>query len=474
MRILIQNGEIVTAADRFPADLLIEGETIAAIGRNLPSEGTDRVYDARGKYVIPGGIDAHCHLELPFMGTVSRDDFFTGTRAAVAGGTTCLIDFCIPARGESMKSALETWDAKSQGKACCDYSYHMAVTSWGEERRQELDLAFERGITSFKVFMAYKGVLMLADDEIFDLMLEVKRRGGLVTAHAVNGDVLNVLAARYAAEGKLTPAYHPLCQPAVAEGEATGRFLELGGIAGQSACVVHMTAAQAVEELARARARGWASFGETCPQYLVLDDSLYNLPGFEGAKYVLSPPLRKRHDQEALWGALANGIVQTVGTDHCTFDFHGQKDMGRDDFRKIPNGFNGLEERLSVLYTHGVKKGRITLNRWVEVCCTNPAKMFNLYPRKGSLAVGSDADVVIWDPERRYTISARTHHSACDYNVYEGFEMEGGPSQVFVRGLLSYEEGRFVGTEGHGRFLSRPAGPPRLLRDPAQPEPAAV
>ncbi|MGE0491217.1 MAG: dihydropyrimidinase [Vulcanimicrobiota bacterium] len=460
MKILIQNGEIVNAAETFKADLLIDGEKIVAVGHNLPTDGVDKIYDAKGKYVMPGGIDVHCHLAMPFMGTVSKDDFSTGTRCAVAGGTTSIIEFCLPAKGQSLKEALEVWDAKSKGLTYCDYSFHMAITDWNESIRSELDMCFERGITSFKVFTAYKGALMISDEAIFELMLEVRERGGLVTAHAVNGDVLNALATRFAAEGKLTPHYHPLCQPPYAEGEATGRILELGFLADQPAYIVHMTARESVEELARARTRGWESYGETCPQYLVLDDSVYDLPNFEGAKYVLSPPIRKQHDQEALWGALANGIIQTVGTDHCTFDFKGQKDMGRDDFRKIPNGLNGLEERMNVMYTYGVCRDRITINRMVEVCCTNPAKLFGLYPNKGTIAPGSDADVMIYDPSYRGTISAKTHHSAGDSNVYEGMAIEGRPSHVFVRGLLSFEEGKFIGQKGHGKFMSRPAERP--------------
>lgn len=462
MRTLIRNGEIITASDRFHADLRIEGETISAIGRDLPAFDGDQVVDASGKYVIPGGIDPHVHLALGFMGSVSRDCFDTGTRAAVAGGTTTLIDFCIPAKGQPLAEALQAWDDKSQGKAHCDYSYHVAITDWNEDIRAELPAMFERGLTSYKVFTAYKGALMISDGEIFDLMQEVRKRGGIVTAHAVNGDVLDVLARNFAAEGKLTPKYHPLCQPSTAEGEATGRVLELGHIADQPAYIVHMTAAESVEELARARARGWKSFGETCPQYLVLDDSLYDKPDFEGAKYVLSPPLRKKHDQEALWGALANGLVQVVGTDHCTFDFATQKTMGRDDFRKIPNGFNGLEERVNLLHTYGVKTGRLTLNRWVELTSTNAAKLFGLYPRKGGLMVGMDADVVVYDPDRKHRISAKSHQSACDYNVYEGLELEGGPSQVFVRGRLSFDDGRYCGQSGHGRFLARTPAEPRL------------
>lgn len=457
MKTLIKKARIVGAAESFVGDCLIEDEVISAVGLDLSTAvgEIDQMYDAEGKWLLPGAVDVHCHLAMPFMGTVSKDDFTTGTRAAVAGGTTSVIEFCLPGQTQSLMDALKVWEQKSGGLCYCDYSFHMAITHWDEEVKKELRQVFERGITSFKVFTAYKGALMISDQEIFELMHEVKSLGGLVTAHAVNGDVLNSLATRFASEGKLTPHYHPLCQPPAAEGEATGRVLELGQLAGSPAYIVHMTCAEAVEELSRARLRGWASYGETCPQYLLLDDAVYDLPNFEGAKYVLSPPIRKKHDQEVLWGALANGIIQTVGTDHCTFDFKGQKDMGREDFRKIPNGLNGLEERLSLMYTYGVAKGRITENRWVELCCTNPAKLFGLYPKKGVVAPGADADLVIFDPQRHSTISAQTHHSACDSNVFEGFSLSGSPSHVFVRGHLSYEDGEFKGEKGRGRFLKR-------------------
>lgn len=457
MRILIKGARIVGAGESFQGDCLIDGEIIAAVGTDLSNfrDSVDKVINAEGKWLLPGAIDVHVHLEMPFMGTVSQDDYESGTKCAVAGGTTSLIDFCLPAQDQSLSDALAVWDAKAADKAYCDYSYHMAITHWDESIKEEVKQMHAHGITSFKVFTAYKGALMIPDDAIFELMQTVRELGGLVTAHAVNGDVLNILAAQFAEEGKLTTHYHPLCQPPVAEGESTGRILKLGQLAGQPAYIVHMTCGEAVEELSRARLKGWKSYGETCPQYLLLDDSVYDLPNFEGAKYVLSPPIRKRQDQEALWGALANGIVQTVGTDHVTFNFQGQKDMGKDDFRKIPNGLNGLEERLSLLYTYGVAEGKITENRWVEVCCTNPAKLFGLYPQKGVIAPGSDADLVIFDPHKNSTISAQTHHSKCDSNVYEGFSLSGGPSQVFVRGHLSFEDGEFKGVKGRGRFLKR-------------------
>lgn len=462
MRTLIQNAEIVTASDQFRGDLLFEDDKIVAVGRDLGDVRRDHTVDAEGKFLLPGGIDVHCHLEMPFMGTVSKDDYLTGSKAAIAGGTTSLIEFCIPSKGGTLTQALETWDAKSKPKAICDFSYHMCIVDWNDAIKKELDVCFDRGITSFKVFTAYKGALMISDEEIFSLMMEVRKRGGLVTAHAVNGDVLNVLAAQFGAEGKLTPHYHPLCQPPYAEGEATGRVLELGHMADQPAYIVHMTCKEAVVELTRARKRGWESYGEVCVQHLTLDDSLYDLPDFEGGKYVMSPPLRKKRDQEALWAALANGTIQVVGTDHCTFDFKGQKDMGRDDFRKIPNGLNGLQERMPLLWTHGVNGKRISMSRMVEVCCTNPAKMFGMYPKKGSLLPGSDADLVLWDPTKSYTISAKAshHQSACDTNVYEGFKVDATPTTVYIRGQKVYDQGNFEVKPGFGEFVQRTPGRP--------------
>ena len=464
MRTLIQNAEIVTASDQFHGDLLFEDEKIVAVGSHIGAIPVDETIDAQGKYLIPGGVDVHVHLDMPMMGTTSKDDFASGSRCALAGGTTTLVDFCNPRKGSTLTSALELLDAKAIPKVMVDYSYHMSIVDWNEDIRKELDMVFERGITSFKVFTAYKATNMISDKEIFALMSEISLRGGLVTAHAVNGDVLDFLAARFGAEGKLTPHYHPLCQPPYAESEATGRILELGHMANQPAYIVHMTCKEAVAELARARERGWESYGEVCAQHLMLDDSLYDLPDFEGGKYVMSPPLRKQADQEALWAALANGTIQVVGTDHCNFDFRGQKDMGREDFRKIPNGLNGIQERMPVLFTYGVKRNRISLSRFVEVTSTNPARMFGMYPRKGSLLPGSDADLVLWDPDYRGTISAKNHQSAGDTNVYEGYNVEGGPSLVFVRGHKAYEDGKFHVQPGFGQFIKRRAGRPERLR----------
>jgi dihydropyrimidinase len=456
MSLLIRDAEIVTAADRYVADVKVTGETIAAIGVELPAESGDEIVDGSDQWLIPGGIDPHVHMALPFMGTVSIDDFESGSIAAIMGGTTGMIDFVIPAKGESLLETLETWHEKATDKAAHDYTFHMAVTDWDDRIAREIPVVVrDHGITSFKIFMAYKGVLGVDDEQIFHILEATRDAGGFVNVHAVNGDVQLLLADRFAARGDTGTRWHALAQPPRAEGEATGRVIDLGAVAGQQVYIVHVTCDHAVERIAAARARGEPVWGETCTQYLLLDDSMYDLPGFEGAKYVLSPPLRKQADQDALWNALATDAISVVGTDHCAFDFASQKAMGRDDFRKIPNGFMGLEERLPLLHTHGVTTGRISANRWVELCCTNPAKIFGLYPRKGTIAVGSDADLVLWDPAATGTISARTHHSRCDYNVYEGFETVGGPTRVWVRGELAASDGEFTGTVGRGRFVRR-------------------
>ncbi|MFN2384614.1 MAG: dihydropyrimidinase [Gemmatimonadota bacterium] len=456
--LIIRKAEIITAVDRVRADVRVEAGRVVALGEDLPRARGLSEIDGAGQYLIPGGIDPHVHMALPFMGTTSIDDAESGSVAAIMGGTTGMIDFVIPPKGGSLLETLEVWHAKFEGKAAHDYTFHMAVTDWDERIAREIPIVVkEHGITSFKIFMAYKGVLGVDDEQIIHILEATKAAGGFVNVHAVNGDVQLLLADRFAERGDTGTRFHALAQPPRAEGEATGRVIDLGAITGQQVYIVHVTCDDAVERIAAARERGEPVWGETCPQYLLLDDSLYDLPDFEGAKYVLSPPLRKTEDQEALWNALARDEISVVGTDHCAFTFAGQKEMGRGDFRKIPNGFMGLQERLTLLFTHGVLKHRITLNRWVELCCTNPAKIFGLYPRKGTIEVGSDADLVLWDPAASNTISARTHFSRCDYNVYEGFETIGAPTKVWVRGELVADGGEYVGTPGYGRFVKRPA-----------------
>lgn len=456
MALLIRNADIVTATDTRRADVRVEGETIAAVAEVLSPESGDEVVDGSDQLLIPGGIDPHVHMALPFMGTVSIDDFESGTIAAIMGGTTGLVDFAIPAKGDSLLDTLDVWYEKSNGEAAHDYTFHMAVVDWDDRIEREIpQVVADHGITSFKIFMAYKGVLGVDDEQTFRILEATRAAGGFVNVHAVNGDIQLMLADRFAERGDTGTRFHALAQPPRAEGEATGRVIDLGAIADQQVYVVHVTCDDAVERIAAARSRGEPVWGETCPQYLLLDDSAYDLPDFEGAKYVLSPPLRKKEDQEALWAALASDDISVVGTDHCAFNFADQKQMGREDFRLIPNGFMGLQERLPLLFTHGVGKGRISTERWVELCCTNPAKIFGMYPRKGAIEVGSDADLVLWDPGATNTISAESHFSRCDYNVYEGFETVGAPTRVWVRGELAAADGEFVGTVGRGRFVKR-------------------
>jgi dihydropyrimidinase len=456
MSFIIKNADIVTASDRYRADVRVEGEKVVAIGEDIAAQPGDEIVEGGDQLLIPGGIDPHVHMALPFMGTVSIDDAESGTIAGIMGGTTGLIDFVIPYKGESLLETLAVWNAKFEGKAAHDWTYHMAISDWNEEIAREIPIVVhDHGITSFKIFMAYKGVLQVDDQQIVHILEAAREHGVTVTVHAVNGDIVKLLSDRFAESGRTGPPFHALGQPARAEGEAAGRVIDLAAITGATVYIVHTTCDDAVEQIAAARARGESVWGETCPQYLLLDDSYYDLPDFEGAKYVLSPPLRKREDQKALWNALRTDAISVVGTDHCAFMFKGQKDMGREDFRRIPNGFMGIEERLTLLYTHGVRTGRIDVNRWVQLTSANAARIFGLWPRKGTIAVGADADLVLWDPEAHRTISARTHHSRCDYNVYEGFETVGAPTRVWVRGELAAADGEFTGAAGRGRFVPR-------------------
>lgn len=471
---ILRGGRIVTAEASYVADVRIEGETIAAIGKDLPTDGAVEI-DCRGAWVIPGGIDPHVHMELPFMGTVSKDDPETGTRCAVAGGTTMLIDFAIPTKQDRLLPVLDAWDKKFSGRTYCDYTYHMAVTNWNEEIAEEIPrVVRERGINSFKVFLAYQGVFDLNDTQLFYVIRAVREAGGIVLVHQVNGNVIPPMAERFIAEGKGGPLYHALSQPPEAEGEGTNKVIRMSEINDGAVYIVHTTAKEALEEIAAGRRRGkaLAVYGETCPQYLFLTQDLYELPNFEGAKYVLSPPLRTKEHTEAMWKALADHTIETIGTDHCSFDFKGQKDLhgktpdgkpfdARKDFRFIPNGFNGIEERMTLLYTYGVREGRISENRWIELCSTNAAKIFGLHPKKGTIAVGSDADLVVWDCESRGIISAKNHQSAADYNVYEGFKTAGKAKMTFVRGRRVWNDGSLEAPLGHGRFV--PRGPFRKL-----------
>ncbi|HVY62555.1 MAG TPA: dihydropyrimidinase [Planctomycetota bacterium] len=461
MGLLIKGGTVVNSEGQYRADVWVDDDgVIQQIGHDLEKvrltgSKADRVVDASGQFVFPGGIDAHTHMELPFMGTTSADNFENGTVAGCVGGTTGIIDFVIPSKGQSNLDALGQWNEKAGGKAVSDYAFHMAIVEWTNKTAEEMEEVARRGITSFKTFTAYKGALMLDDRELFNVMLKARDLKSIVTVHAVNGDVLSTLAERFAKEGKLSPAYHPKCQPPEAEGEATFRAIQLARIAGIPLYVVHVTCDDALQQIHRANGEGTEIYAETCIQYLLLDDSLYEKPDFEGAKYVLSPPLRKKQDQVALWEGIQRGHVHTLATDHCPFHFESQKTMGKEDFRKIPNGLPGVEERISLLYTYGVAEGKITWSQLVDVCSTRPAKIFNMYPKKGAVAVGADADLVVFDPAWESTFSAKTHKSKVDYSCYEGWKRKGRPSHVFVRGRLVAKDGEFCGERGFGRFVER-------------------
>lgn len=461
MGMLIKNGTIVTAADTFPADLLIEGETIALLGRDLPAQG-HQVIDATGKLLLPGGIDVHTHLDLPFGGTSSSDDFLTGHRAAAFGATTTHIDFVIQPKGGSLRQGLETWHAKAEGKANIDYGFHLAITDLRDEVMAEIPSLVAEGVTSLKLFMAYKGVFQVDDDTLFRAMLTAAEHGMLIMVHAENGDVIVRLREKLLRDGKTAPHYHAVAQPAMVEAEATGRAVALAGIAGAPLYVVHMTNAAAVEQLALGRAKGFPVMGETCVQYMFIFEEDLARPNYEGAKFICSPPVRSPADAEVLWKSLANNTLQAVSTDHCPFWFEGGvngriagKELGKASFDKIPNGMPGLEDRMAVMWHHGVNGGRMDANRFVAITSTNPARIFGLYPRKGTLAVGADADVVIWDPTLEHTISAATHHMNTDYNCYEGMTVRGWPSHVLLRGNVIVEGDIWRGTPGSGKFLKR-------------------
>ena len=461
MGLLIRNGEIVTAADRYVADLYCEDGRIAAIGPDLEKRGAkDEVLDASGRYVLPGFIDPHVHMELPFMGTVSADDFESGTASGIAGGTTCIIDFVIPARGQSLLDGLEQWRERAK-KAVADYTFHMAVTGWGDRTAEEMRAVVQQhGITSFKVFMAYKGAIMVDDGELYEVMKQAGKLGAVVNVHAENGDAVYKLQQELVAAGKLGPEYHPVSRPSVVEGEATERALMMAQMHHATAYIVHMTCKEAVQALERAKLRGQRCHGETCPQYLLLDDTVFAKPNFEGSAYVMSPPIRPAHvgHHDALWNGLTSGMLETVGTDHCPFTME-QKRMGQDDFTRIPNGAAGIEDRLQLLYTHGVAEGRIDLHRFVALGSTNPARIFGLFPRKGTIAPGSDADLVLYDPTTESARSAKTHHSRADRNIFEGFKVKGRPTHVVVGGRVCYRDGRLEVERGAGRFLKREVQP---------------
>jgi len=454
MSILIKNGRIITAEQDYVADIFIEREKITTIGLSLNNQA-DKIIDAKGKYVIPGGIDVHTHLDMPFGGTTSVDNFETGTRAAAFGGTTSIIDFAIQAKGTKMRTALDTWWKKADGKATIDYGLHMIITDLPEADLGDMGDMVKEGVTSFKLFMAYPNVLLVDDATIFRAMKHTANTGALVCMHAENGGVIDLIVQKALAEGKTAPIYHALTRPTTAEGEAVNRSIALAQMAGAPVYIVHLSSNDALEKVAEARDRGLPAFAETCPQYLFLSLDDMNKPGFEDAKLVFTPPLREKWHQEKLWSGIKKNNLQIVSTDHCPFCFNEQKELGKGDFTKIPNGGPGIEHRMQLLYDGGVNAGRITLNRWVEITSTAPAKMFGMFPRKGTIAPGSDADIVIWDSEKEYLISVNTHHMAVDYSMYEGKKVKGNTDTVISRGEVIVENGKFFGKPGRGNFVKR-------------------
>jgi len=452
MSILIKNGRIVTADSDQVADIFIEGEKIKTIGKNLSMQA-DETIDASGKLVFPGGIDPHVHLDMPFMGTYSSDNYETGTRGALFGGTTMVIDFILQKQGNSLQAALDEWRSRSNSNCVGDYSFHMAVTDFNENTKKEVKhFIEEEGITSFKTFMAYKGALMIDDRQMVGLMEEVKKQGGLVTVHATNGDMIDYLVSKHREEGKLSPLYHYLSQPEVTEAEASERFADMANYTGCPGYIVHLTCEGALNAVRNATRRNQNVLVETCIQYLVIDASLYERE--DGAKWVMSPPLREKKDQETLWAGINQGIVKVVATDHCPFKWQ-QKLMGKDDFSKIPNGHPAIENRMELLFSEGVHKGRISLNKYVEVACTNPAKIFGMFPRKGTIGIDSDADIVIFDPSEKHIVSASTHHMNVDYSAYEGWELTGKVKTVLLRGRVAVDNNVCKLEKGYGQFIKR-------------------
>jgi dihydropyrimidinase len=455
MSILIKGGRIITAADDYIADVYVEDERISLIGESL-DESADKVIDASGKYVLPGGVDPHTHLDMPFGGTVTIDDVESGQTSAAFGGTTTHVDFIIQPQGSSFADAVDEWRAKANGKQVIDMGYHMAVTDLKEGGTlEELAGLPDQGITSYKLFMAYKGALMVDDETLFRTMQIAAETGALVMVHAENGDAIDVLVKEALAAGHTEPKYHALTRPPETEGEATNRAIQLARVAGSPLYVVHVSCAESVEPIQLAREKGWDVWGETCTQYFFVDYTFLERPDFEGAKYVYTPPPRDKANQDVLWNAVRTDTLSAISTDHCAFLWDGQKTIGKDDFSKIPNGGPGLENRLQMIHEFGVRGGRISLNRMVELLSTNPAKLFGLYPRKGTIAVGSDADIVVFDPEKRVTITAATQHSKTDYNLYEGTEVTGTPELVLLRGNVLVEGDELVAQPGIGQFVAR-------------------
>lgn len=454
MLTLIKNGLVVTASDTYRADILVENEKIIGL-ETAAAVNADIVFDASGQLIFPGAIDVHTHLEMPFGGTVTADDFASGTIAAAAGGTTCIVDYAIQTPGKSLQEALEAWHKKAEGKCAIDYSFHVAVTDLTDNVLAEIPNLVDKGYPTFKVFMAYKGVFQVDDATLLKVLKQSGKAGGMVLVHAENGDVIDVLTKEMLKTGKVEPLYHALSRPPLAEEEAVNRFITMVELSEAPAYVVHLSDAGALGRVAEARLRGLPIYAESCPQYLFLNIDCYNEPDFGGAKYVMSPPLRKAGNEEFLWDGLASGNLQVVASDHCSFNLNGQKELGRNDFTKIPNGAPGVETRVQLLFSGGVNNGRISINKFVDLVSTAPAKLFGLYPQKGTIAAGSDADLVIFDPEADFTISRSSQYQNVDYTPYEGYSGKGVPQKVFSRGSLIFEKSKYVGEPGQGCFQKR-------------------
>lgn len=455
MSLLIKNGEIITGDARYVADIYCEGETITRIDKNIDPPAGAEVIDATGKYVFPGFIDPHTHIYLPFMGTYSKDTYETGTKAAIAGGTTTIFDMCCPSRAMEPSEGFATWKAQAEGKAACDYTYHMGVTKFDASSEAQLRAIVAEGIQSFKIFLAYKGAFGIDDGELYQALRLAKELGVVVTAHCENETLVSEKQKELIGAGIKGPEGHHDSRPPSVEAEGVHHLMTFAELTGASVYIVHLSCRDALEEAIRARIKGVNVRVETLIQYLTIDKTYAERPNFEGAKYVMSPPLRDKANQEVLWNGLRQGLVDTVGTDHAPFDFVGQKPMGKDDFTKIPNGIPALEDRINLLYTYGVKRGKLDLHQLVNVASTNAAKIFNLFPRKGTIQPGADADLVVYDPAYRGTLSVADQHMNIDYNAYEGWEIEGRPAVVTVRGEVAARDGKFCGTVGRGKLLKR-------------------
>jgi len=456
MTTLIKNARIITAADDYVADIFIDGETIKTIGKNLALQA-DKTIDATGKLVIPGAIDPHVHMQLPFGGTVSSDDFESGTRAAAFGGTTTIIDFAIQFKGKTFQQTIDDWHAKAAGKCAIDYSYHLAITEYEAKHKQEFQKIVDQGITTFKLFLAYPGVFMVDDQTMFRVMQSAGEVGGMTLVHAENGIAITEMIDNLVAAGKLAPKYHAQSRPPVMQADGVARACRVAEVAHAPVFIVHVSCEAAMIELQRSRDAGNPAFGETCTQYLFLDETYYDKPNFEGAKYVFTPPLVGKENIEPLWKGLKLGYLQEVSTDHCPFYFKGQKELGRESFTKIPNGGPGVEDRLSMVYQGGVIQRGFSLNKWVDLTSTASAKLFGMFPKKGTIAVGSDADIVIFDHNKERTISAKTHHMNCDYSLFEGYKIKGEPQTVLSRGKTIIENNQYLGQPTDGQFLKRGA-----------------